>query len=507
MRDDLFMSSQTSVHEIKTLVQSYHSLIAIENADEEYVKQIFMSVAQELSLTLFSWTSVQGFFSNSSGPLQISKSEDPLKAIQAIRDFPRESLFLLKDFMPHLQTATQIRLFRETIHKLQNSKSTVILLSPEIQLPQELQHLAVFPEIHQPSAEQIRQLVTSILKHLHSQSERPLQVDMNLLEGQDLIHALSGLTLKQIRQTIAHCVLQDGKLDSSDLQKIQTRKAEMLKESGLLDFYPPSLLSSDIGGFSRLKKYLETAKLGFSPEARKMNLPVPKGVLFVGVPGCGKSLCAKFIARTWNLPLLKLDAGRLFDKFIGESEKNFRKAILSSESMAPSILWIDEIEKAMGGSDGGSSSDSGLGKRIFGQFLTWLQEKTKSVFVVATANDLSLLPPEMLRKGRFDEVFFVDLPNTEERKEIFSIHLKLKKQSTSNLDLGQLSEATEGFSGAEIEQLVVSSLLKTLRNKSSLLTTELLLEEAKESIPLSVSRGDEISALRHKGKTQFLPVN
>ncbi len=467
---------------------------------------MLVTVSRETKLPLFSWSSVHGFQSNEQGPLQISKAEEPLKAIQAIRDFPRESLFLLKDFLPYLQSPQNIRLFRETVQKLQHTKSTIFLLAPEIQLPQELQHLSIFPSLPFPSPSEIKQLINASLKYVHSQSNQPLQVDLNAIEHPDFIRALSGLTLKQIRQTLAYCLVQDGKLDTSDIQKILSKKAEFLKDTGLMDFYPPSTLPFEIGGFSKLKLYLEKAKMGFSEEARKLNLPFPKGVLFVGVPGCGKSLCAKYIARSWNLPLLKLDAGRLYDKFIGESEKNFRKALQMSESMAPSILWIDEIEKAMGGHDSGSSSDSGLGKRMFGQFLSWLQEKTKPVFVVATANDLNALPPELLRKGRFDEVFFVDLPSPHEREEILNLHLKRKNQNPKSFELNRIVDATEGFSGAELEQIVVSALLMSISKKTSL-TTEVLLEEAQQCIPLAVSRGEEISALRHRGKNQFSSVN
>lgn len=494
------------VHEIKTLVLSFHSLIVLEHADEEYMKNILLQVSQATQLPLFSWTITRGFDSNISGPLQISKSEDPLKAISAIKEFPKESLFLLKDFTPHLNSPTSLRLFRETVQKLQNSRSTVFILGPKIDLPHELKHLALAPQIQTASSEEIRQLILSTLRHLHAQSAQKFKIDLELIESPEMAQALSGMTLKQIRQTLAYCVIQDGHLEKSDLKRIQEKKAEFINDSGLLEYTPPANLHFEVGGFKNLKNFLNKAQVGFSSEARKLGLPLPRGILFVGVPGCGKSLCAKYIAQTWNLPLLKFDAGRLFDKYMGETEKNFRRCTESAEKLAPCVLWMDEIEKALGQSSGESSNDSGVGKRVFGQFLTWLQEKTKSVYVVATANNLDQIPPEMLRKGRFDEIFFVDLPTNEERQEILKIHLRRKKQDLHNLDFQLLSLKTDGFSGAELEQVVVSSLLLSLREKRPL-SMDLLLEEIAGTRPLSQSRFAEIEALRARGRTQFVSVN
>jgi SpoVK/Ycf46/Vps4 family AAA+-type ATPase len=227
--------------------------------------------------------------------------------------------------------------------------------------------------------------------------------------------------------------------------------------------------------------------------------------MLVGVPGCGKSLAAKAVARSWQLPLLKLDAGRLFDKFVGESEKNFRRAIETAESLSPIVLWIDEIEKAMAGGRGGGEADAGLSRRLFGAFLTWLQEKKQEVFVIATANDLSALPPELLRKGRFDEIFFVDLPDDEERKAIWKIHLSLRRQDVTSFDLTKLASASDGFSGSEIEQAVVASLYRALHQRTAL-TTDLLIEELTQTVPLSVTRHEDIDELRRTAQGRFVSV-
>jgi SpoVK/Ycf46/Vps4 family AAA+-type ATPase len=313
------------------------------------------------------------------------------------------------------------------------------------------------------------------------------------------------MTLHQARQVITHCVVEDGKLTAGDVQKILDRKIQAVKDGGLLEYYPLEDNRFELGGFANLKAWLERAKTGFSKEAKALNLTPPRGILLVGVPGCGKSLAAKVIARQWQLPLLKLDAGRLFDKFIGESEKNFRKAVEMAESLAPIVLWIDEIEKAMVAGGGSGEADSGLSRRLFGAFLTWLQEKKQEVFVVATANNLATLPPELLRKGRFDEIFFVDLPDDREREAIWKIHLALRRQDPAAFDVEKVVSASDGFSGSEIEQAVVASLYRALHQKRPL-TTDLLIEELGQTVPLSVTRLEDIDQLRETARGRFVNV-
>ncbi len=272
----------------------------------------------------------------------------------------------------------------------------------------------------------------------------------------------------------------------------------------MLDYFAPGSLPSEIGGFGSLKAFSARALKSFSKEAKQLGLPAAKGVLLVGVPGCGKSMAAKAIAAAWAMPLLKLDAGRLFDKYIGESEKNFGRAIQAAEAMAPCVFWIDEIEKAMSVANG-SGSDGGLSKRLFGAFLTWLQEKMSSVFVVATANDLSSLPPELLRKGRFDEIFFVDLPTLEERVEILRIHLSKYTKNIQDIELEKVAKLGDQFSGAELEQVVVAAALSALQNKTTL-GTDGLVTEVGRTIPLARSRQQEISELREVAGKQFVSV-
>jgi SpoVK/Ycf46/Vps4 family AAA+-type ATPase len=353
-----------------------------------------------------------------------------------------------------------------------------------------------------PDASELKAALGAILKSLRKQ--RPFRIELGPDDLDDLVRSLSGLTLKQIRQLVAYVIFRDGKLCREDIQEILKRKSETLREQGILEFYPPEDNRYELGGFEQLQNWLSRARLGFSERAKAMNLTPPKGIMLVGVQGCGKSLAAKFVARNWNLPLLKLDAGRLYDKYIGESEKNFRKATIQAEAMAPNVLWIDEIEKGFSVA-GSSDADGGLGYRLLGFMLTWLQEKKDGVFVVATANNIKALPPELLRKGRFDEIFFVDLPDFDERKQILQIHLKIRKQDSTQFDLDKLARATKGFSGAEIEQMIISALYRILRCQNRL-STEILLLEASATVPLSISRSEEITQLRSWAKERFVTV-
>jgi energy-coupling factor transporter ATP-binding protein EcfA2 len=500
----LGMPSPEAIKEIKTMICSFHSLMVVESVEEERVKELFARASRDLFLPFYEWSISQGLVSTDSpSPLKIS---EPRAVLRQISEFKGEAVFLLKDFIQHLTTPTIIREFRELTQKLSRTKSMIVLVAPNVVLSPEIQHSAIFYDLKMPTRDQLKKIVVGVMNEL-SMHKKNGQIKMNLSpeDGDNLLNALIGMTMKQARQAIAYCLMDNNMLDATDIAKILERKAQALKEDGVLDFYPVEGNRFELGGFSRLKEYLSRVQVAYSKEAVGLGIQSPRGVLIVGVPGCGKSLAAKAIARLWKMPLLKLDASRLFDKFIGESEKNFRKAILSAEAMAPSILWIDEIEKVMSSSSGGDA-DGGLGKRMFGTFLTWLQEKEKSVFVVATANDLSALPPELLRKGRFDEVFFVDLPNKDERTEVFSLHLKLKKQVLDKFNLNILAAATEGFSGAEIEQVVTASLLVSLYQKREM-TTELIESQISETVPLSKSRHEDIQRLRDAGRKQFVSVS
>jgi AAA+ superfamily predicted ATPase len=494
------MPLQTSVHEIKTLIRSFHPVIAIESVEEQRVLGLVESVAEQLGMKLFQWSVTNGL-RRSDGPHALNRTQSPQGLLKHIREMTVQAIFLLKDFSRHLDDAETCRLFRELAQSFAQSGATFVLTGQSLRLPKEIEHHAIYHELHLPDTDEIDRVVRSVLASL--KKTHPVKIDANRTDYDALLSALRGLTLNQARQAVAYAVIEDGRLSAEDIGSVLERKVQLIREGGILEYYPLEDNRFELGGFGNLKRWLDRARVGFSEEAKKLNLGAPRGVLIVGVQGCGKSLAAKFIARQWNLPLLKLDAGRLFDKFIGESEKNFRRACDMAESMSPVVLWIDEIEKGM--STGGGDADGGLSRRLFGAFLTWLQEKKEEVFVVATANDLSVLPPELLRKGRFDEIFFVDLPDELERRDIFGIHLGLRKQSTESYDIDTLIAASVGFSGAEIEQAVIGGLYRALHRRVEP-STELLVEELGQTVPLSVSRREDIERLRETARNRFVSV-
>ncbi|MBI1983247.1 MAG: AAA family ATPase, partial [Acidobacteria bacterium] len=310
----------------------------------------------------------------------------------------------------------------------------------------------------------------------------------------------------EARRVLTQAVLAKLSLDATTLDRVHEGKSQLIRNQGVLEFLKVEGGLDSIGGLARLKAWLAQRRDALTPEAARYGLKPPKGILIMGVQGCGKSLCAKAVAREWGMQLLKFDCSNLFDKYVGESEKNLRKSLQVAEAVAPSVLWVDEIEKMFPRSALNAEADAGLSARIFGSFLTWLQEKAAPVFVVATSNDVSSLPPEFLRKGRFDEIFFVDLPDLEERKTIFEIHLKGHKQDPSGFDVPALAEAAEGFSGAEIQQAVTSALYGAVAQKGQL-STELVRKEIRSTYPLSVTMREKVEALREWARDRAVPAN
>ena len=490
------MSHRNSVHDLKCLVLSFHSLIAIETVEEDRVRSLLMEVAADLKLPFFEWSLTSGF--NRVHGTTIAGTQDALAALHHIAAIENtDAIFLLKDMARHLENPNISRALRELAEKLMSTRSAIILTGEPLELPKDFEALAVRFRLEMPDIGELRDVVRLAVESMSARQR--VQVDLSRDDAVRLVQALQGLTINQARQVVAQAIVEDGRLTAADIRTVIRCKGEMIERGGILEFFPIEENNFEIGGFARLKSWLESARVGFSEEARALNLDAPKGVLLVGVQGCGKSLAAKFIAREWQLPLLKLDAGRLYEKYVGESEKNFRKAAAMAEAMAPVVLWIDEIEKAF--AQGGSGeSDGGLSQRLF----TWLQEKKDEVFVVGAANDLMNVPPELLRKGRFDEIFFVDLPTRDERMAIFRIHLRLRKQNADNFDLAALADATEGFSGAEIEQAVISALYRSLQKKQPL-SVDAVIEAVSSTTPLSVSRAEDVQRVQEIGK-RFTPV-
>jgi ATPase family associated with various cellular activities (AAA)/AAA+ lid domain len=496
------MSHRRAVHDLKSLVLSYHSLITIETVEEERVLSLLHEVATDLRLALYDWSLTNGFRRVQSA-IHTEGTEDPLAALRHIGEIENtNSVFLLKDMAPHLTNPNLGRQLRELAQKMTASHSTLVITGDPVELPKDLDALGVRFRLELPDDDELREVVRAVVDSFSARQR--VRIELTRDEAQHLVHALSGLSLAQARQVIAQTLVEDGRLNAADIQSVIRCKGEIIQRGGVLEFFPPAENMYQLGGFTRLKAWLADARAGFSPEAKAMNLEPPKGVLVVGVQGCGKSLAAKFIAHEWGLPLLKLDAGRLYEKYVGESEKNLRKAMDVAEAMAPVVLWIDEIEKVFS-QGGGGDADGGLSQRLFGAFLTWLQEKKQEVFVVGAANDLLGVPPELLRKGRFDEIFFVDLPTAEERQSIASIHLALRRQDPKSFDLARIAAATDGFSGAEIEQAVISALYRSLHRKEKP-GTDAVIEAAAATVPLSVARREDIERIRAMAAGRFTPV-
>jgi hypothetical protein len=495
------MRASTSVHDLKTLIQSFHPVVVIESVEEERVRDLLVAVADQTWKTVFEWSVTRGLVPLAE-PVPVPGTVDPSRLLLHLDGLRIEGIFLLKDLARHLEDAKVARLFRETAQGLMRRGSTMVLVGSPVSLPREIEQEAIRYELAMPDRDELLRAVNSVIQSI--QTRQRFVNKLTDAGWEQLLEGLQGLTLNQARQVVAGAILNDQYLTPEDVRFVQQQKSQLIREGGILEYYPVDDNRFELGGFGRLKAWLERAAVGFSPEAAKLNLSPPRGILIVGVPGCGKSLAAKVIARVWELPLLKLDAGRLFDKFIGESEKNFRKAIDFAEAMAPAVLWIDEIEKALVAS-GSSESDGGLSRRLFGAFLTWLQEKRQEVFVVATANNLGAMPPELLRKGRFDEIFFVDLPTAEEREAILKIHLALRKQDPQSFDLAKIVAVCDGFSGAEIEQAVIAGCYRALARKRSP-DTATILEEIGQTVPLSVTRREDVEQLRELAKDRFVPV-
>ena len=510
-----FMPFAASVRRFQTLVMSFHPIVVMETVEEERVQKLLNKATLDLQIPEFEWSIAQGLGRldgnlhnrwqsdyappGTSRPNVIEETSQPMDVLRHIQNIGYRAVYWLKDFETHCEAAAVARLLREVAHQFSFNQSTLVITGERVSLPRAVSHEAVTFDIPLPDRDELHEAISQAMFALKGKAKITLTPE----ETQALVRTTQGMTLKQAKKAVAYAALEDGQLCAQDIGRVLERKTQLIHQTSLLDYIPLERNHAQLGGFDRLKQWLARSRVGFSEQARKFNLTPPKGILIVGIQGCGKSLAAKTIAREWRMPLLKLDAGQLYDKYVGESEKNFRQAVSLAEKMAPAVLWIDEIEKSLGNSSG--DADGGLSQRLFGSFLTWLQEKSHEVFVVATANNLSQIPPELLRKGRFDEIFFVDLPDETDRRVILQIHLMRHRQDPKRFDLEELVVASLGFSGAEIEQVIVASLYRAIYERHPV-DTALLVETIKETVPLSVSRRGDIERLRQIARERFVSV-
>lgn len=498
------------VKEIDILIRSRYPLVYIVSYEEERVFECLYKMAQERNKQLFFWSSTCGIYqpaerSDQQVAIKIDEAtRDPINCLTHIERQTFPAIFILKDFHPYLTDNNVIRKLRDLVENLKATYETVIILSPILSVPTELEKDIAVVNFDLPSAVELNQLLDEIIAVISKSDE--IKVNLTEETREKLINAALGLTLNEAENAFARAIVVDKSLGPEDIEKILAEKEQVIRKSGILEYYNTTENFNNVGGLDALKDWLSKRSVAFTEKAKQFGLPDPKGILLIGVQGCGKSLTAKSISSLWKLPLLRFDVGRVFSGIVGSSEENMRKAIRTAESVAPVILWIDEIEKSLSGVQSSTFSDAGTSARVFSTFLTWLQEKQKPVFVIATANNISLLPAELLRKGRFDEIFFVDLPAPQERKEIFSIHLIKRKRNPKDFDLEILVKESEGFSGAEIEQAVISSLFDSFVVGKDI-NTDYILKNLKESVPLSQTMREEIQGLRDWANTRARPAS
>ncbi|MFC1678074.1 AAA family ATPase, partial [Planctomycetota bacterium] len=396
-----------------------------------------------------------------------------------------------------------LRILRNMIERFDKNGSALVMIDNNSKLPDVVKSYTRVFEISFPDEKELQEIIRATLLRLHR--KKPIEVGISRKGLDTIVRNLRGLTRRQAERIISDTIADDQRFDDNDINVVISSKRRMVQRNGLLEYVKTPLDLSEIGGMRQLKEWLSYRENAFTKDAEKFGIKAPRGVLMLGVQGAGKSLCAKAIATAWHQPLLRLDPGSLYASYIGESERNLRQALQQVEMMAPVILWIDEIEKAFA-SAASRSADGGLSQRMFGTLLTWLQEHEAPVFVVATANDIEALPPELLRKGRFDEIFFVDLPKPKTREQIFAIHLKKRGRDPEKFDLGQLADTSEGYSGAEIEQAVISAMHGAYANKKEL-DTEQILGALEMSPPLSVTMAESVQSLLAWAKGRCVPAD
>jgi AAA+ superfamily predicted ATPase len=485
--------------ELEILIRARYPIIHVVTWEERRVEQQLREIAARRKKQLFCWSVTTGLNKSAAGqPVSRTKGmADPVEALDAVIEHKEPAIYLFKDFHTFMRprdcNVGVIRKLREVGLALSDSYKTLVITSPLLEIAPELQKDVCVLDYPLPQADDFGRLLDRICTDVAESAK--ISIDVNGGDREKLIQAALGLTLQEAENVFAKTIVNDGRLDSGDVSVVFSEKQQIIRKSGLLEYCESQTEMADVGGLDNLKEWLTKRSLAFSDRARAFGLPAPKGVLFVGVQGCGKSLCGKAVARMWEMPLLRFDMGRMFASLVGSSEENIRRAISVAESIAPVVLWVDEIDKAFSGSQGSANTDGGTTARVMSTFLTWLSEKQKPVFVLATANNISQLPPELLRKGRLDEIFFVDLPNQEERQQVFEIHLRRRNRDPAGFDLARLAEATDGFSGAEIEEAVVSSLYDVFYLDKELETADLL-KSVEETVPLSKTMAEGISALR-----------
>jgi hypothetical protein len=545
-----------TLNRLKVLINSSTPIVVMETSEEMLAVNMVRAACSELNMATFEWTIADGLLrsgSNAPAPPAINQSaawnqvhgqvrtplnpgaseserlmravmssvggegaapatgasiyntREPVQALANMESMTIEAVFILKDFHRHIDDPVVIRRLRDVGQKFSANRRTVVITAPEIAVPAELMKLVEYFDLPLPDRARLHDIVHDTFTRLSKTYTLKLQLDV---AGVDAVAAnLRGLTEEEADRAISQALVTRYALCPETVTDVLEAKKQLLRHSGMLEFIEASDNMSAVGGLENLKHWLGQRRGAWEDSARDFGLEPPHGVIILGVQGCGKSLCARAVAGEWKLPLVKFDTSAVYDKYIGETEKRIRKVFQVAEGLAPCILWIDELEKVFAGSGPDSASaDAGVSSRLLASFLSWMQDRKAPVFVAATCNNVTVLPPELIRKGRFDELFYVDLPNQAERQQIFSIQLAKRKRNPGEFDLEKAATAAKGYSGAEIDAAVQGALYAAFSEKKPL-TTQSLLDALKQTVPLSITRAEEISALREWAGSRAVPAS
>ena len=517
------MANGSPLDRLKVYINSSSPLVIMETIEEQRALDLVRLAASDLQLTVFEWSvadglrrydakpnrpipsghyAVQDFnapitqneINIASGAGSILNTQEPAGVLAHLLTLTLPAVYILKDFHRHIEDAVVARRLREVAQEFSDKHCTLVITAPSIALPPELQAEAEFLDLPLPDRTRLKQIVEETFQQLSKRltvKHKTSPADLEAMAGN-----LCGLTEEEAERAVANAVVSRYALCPEVVTDVLEAKKEMLRRSGMLEFIDVEENLSSIGGLENLKKWLGRRAGTWEDSARAAGLEPPRGVIILGVQGCGKSMCARAIAGEWKLPLVKFDTSAIYDKFVGETEKHIRKMFIIAEQLAPAVLWIDELEKVFAGSGPDSASvDAGVSSRLLGSFLCWMQDRKAAVFVAATCNNVNALPPELIRKGRFDEIFFVDLPNAAERKAIFTVQLTRHKLNIVEFNLPKLVAASQGYSGAEIDAAIKSAMYSAYADKK-FLTTDTILEELAATVPLSATRAEDIDRLR-----------
>jgi hypothetical protein len=496
--------TQDPKRELEILLTSRFALIVVESREEARVLHLVRDASARASRGrmwgIFQWTVTEGLrrIDQDLGSAQKTIA-DPTQLLRHLKATPMAGIYVLLDFHPYLSDPINVRLIKDIAQDYDTVPRTLVFISHEIVVPDELEHLSARLVLGAPSQGERQMVITRVAREwTDANGGRAVKIDPQALDH--LVDNLAGLDMPEAERLARQAIFDDGALTMADIPGVLAAKYQLLNRGGTLSYEPDPAQFADVGGLAHLRHWLQSRKPAFDGTAPELD--APKGVMLLGVQGCGKSLAARAAAGIFGVPLLRLDFASLYSKWHGESEKNLRDSLHASENLAPCVLWVDEVEKALAGGDG----DSGVSQRVLGTFLTWLAEQRARIFVVATANDIQALPPELIRKGRFDEIFFVDLPSRAVRADILAIHARKRGVNLSPEELAVLASHSEGFSGAELEQSVVAALYTSHSTKQPICAA-LILHELRATRPLSVVMAEQVAALRAWARDRTVPAD